>query len=51
MEQHLKISVEELPPPTSYASTSISTVLHDWVHLEKSPPHDVTALSHYPASS
>ncbi len=51
VEQHLKTSLEQLPPPTSYASTSISIVLHSWVHLEKSPPHDVATLSHYLASS
>lgn len=51
VEQHLKTSLEQLPPPTSYASTSISIMLHGWVHLEKSPPHDVATLSHYLASS
>lgn len=41
VEQHLEISLEQSPPPTSYATTSISTLLHGWVHLEKSHPHDV----------
>ncbi len=46
VEPLLKTTLEQLPSPSIDTSTSISTVLFGWVHLENSPPHDTIASSH-----
>ncbi len=51
VEQCLKTSFEQSPPPTSDTSTSISIRLVGWAHLESSPPHDAIAPSQYFTSS
>jgi hypothetical protein len=51
VEPPLKSSLKQSPSPTSDASTSISTMLFGWVHLESSPLHDIITSSHCLVSS